>query len=155
MLRERYKRYVQECRAKPRHQTLIVAPLIPMLKIRSPTCLTEAWIQAFEKKLLADQRLSYASGGSVRGVASSTTKESHWWSHGCGERTASRTRHGLTLRTSTSASTPLLRCVAQAASYEAVSLVTTLWDPIAMVCSAGGKLRSSELSNHAMGEGLV
>ena len=28
------------------------------LKVRSPTYLTEAWIQAFEKRLLADQRLS-------------------------------------------------------------------------------------------------
>ena len=46
-----------------------------------------------------------SSGGSAQGVALSTTKESHWWSHGCGERTACRTRCGLTLRTSTSAST--------------------------------------------------
>ena len=81
-------------------------------------------------RLLTDQRLPCTSGGSVRGVASSATKESHWWSHGCGERTASRTWHGLTLGTSTSASTPLLRCVAEAANYEVVSLITTLWEKV-------------------------
>ena len=41
-IQKRYKRYVQERRAKPRHQTLVVAPLIQTLKIKSPTCLTEA-----------------------------------------------------------------------------------------------------------------
>ena len=44
---------------------------------RSPTCLTKAWIQAFEKRLLADQRLSGSGGGGARGVSLRSTKESH------------------------------------------------------------------------------
>ena len=51
------------------------------LKIRSCICLTEAWIQAFEKKLLVDQRFSRSGGGGARGVSSRCTKKSHWKSH--------------------------------------------------------------------------
>ena len=154
-IRERYKRYIQVRHVKICYQTLVVTPFIQTLKIRSLTCLTEAWIQVFEKKLLADQRLPCASGGSVKGVALSTTKENHWWKYGCGEKTARQTWHNLTLKTSILTLTLLLWCVAETASYKAVSLVTMLWDLIATVCSAGGKLWSSELSNHAMGEDLV
>ena len=44
-------------RMKPCHQTLVVAPLIQTFKIRSLIYLTEAWIQTFKKRLLANQCL--------------------------------------------------------------------------------------------------
>ena len=34
--------FLNQCRMKPYHQTLVVAPLIQNLKIKSPTYLTEA-----------------------------------------------------------------------------------------------------------------
>ena len=51
------------------------------LKVRSSTCLMEAWIQAFEKRLFADQSLSGSGSGGARGISSYSTKKSHWRSH--------------------------------------------------------------------------
>ena len=50
--------FLNQRRVKPCYPTLVVTPLIQTLKIRSPTYLTEAWIQAFKKRLFTDQRLS-------------------------------------------------------------------------------------------------
>ena len=53
-----YKRYIQECCAKSCYQTLVVVPLIQTFKIKSPTCLSKAFIQAFRKRLPTNQCLS-------------------------------------------------------------------------------------------------
>ena len=92
--------------AKPCYQTLIVASFIQTLKIRSFTCLTKAWIQAFKKRLLADQRfsswwwwserdfLTFYKRKPLRGATSEVVRE-----------TAGQMRLSLTLETSTSNST--------------------------------------------------
>ena len=69
---------LNQYRTKLCHQTLVVAPLIQTLKIRSPTCLMEVRIQAFKERLFADQRLFKSGGGGAREVSSCLTKESHW-----------------------------------------------------------------------------
>ena len=69
---------LNQCRTKPCHRMLVATPFIQTLKIKSPTYLTETGIQAFEKRLLADQHLSESGAGGARGVFSCPTKESKW-----------------------------------------------------------------------------